>query len=137
MLKGLYLRWRAWVLYLNREIIFMVELFKHPELPRMAKIFIVSLLAYVFIPIDLIPDFIPFIGDLDDFIVIIIFYKLVKRITPLELLESVRADISSNPGESFFKNKRIIIIAILIILAKIGLTLLFLYFINIEEHLGI
>lgn len=137
MIKGLYQRWRAWVLYLNREIIFMVELFKHPELPRMAKIFIVSLLGYVFIPIDLIPDFVPFVGDLDDFIVILIFYKLVKRITPLELIEEVRADVTSDSGVSLFKNKRTIIIAMLIILAKIGITLLFLSIINVEEYLGL
>ncbi len=137
MIKGLYQRWRAWVLYLNREIIFMIELFKHPELPRMAKILIVSLLGYVFIPIDLIPDFVPFIGDLDDFIVIIIFYKLVKRITPLELIEGVRADVKSDSGVSLFNNRRTIIIATLVILAKIAITLLFLLIIDFEEYLGI
>lgn len=114
----------------------MFELFKHPELPRMAKILIVSLLGYVFIPIDLIPDFIPFIGDLDDFIVIIIFYKLVKRITPLELIEEVREDMKSDSGKSLFNNKRTIIIAMIIILAKIIITLLFLLIIDFEEYLG-
>ncbi|MCE7733695.1 MAG: DUF1232 domain-containing protein [Candidatus Heimdallarchaeota archaeon] len=115
----------------------MFELFKHPELPRMAKILIISLLGYVFIPIDLIPDFVPFIGDLDDFIVIIIFYKLVKRITPLELIEGVRADVISNSGVSWYKNRRTIIIASLILLAKIAITLLFISFFDINEYLGI
>ena len=134
MVKGLYRRWRGWIDYWHGEIIILIELFKHPELPRKAKFLIFSLLSYIFSPIDLIPDFIPLIGHLDDFIAIPIVLKLVKRVTPIELMERVRADVAADPNSSMFKSKGTKIVAILIILAWIGITYLFLAVIDIERY---
>lgn len=47
--------------------------------------------AYALSPIDLIPDFIPVIGYLDDLLLIPLGLALVVRLTPPEVLESARA----------------------------------------------
>lgn len=135
MVKGLYQRWRGLVHYWHGEIIILIELFKHPELPRMAKILIFALLSYIFSPIDLIPDFIPLIGHIDDFIAIPIVLKLVKRVTPIELMDRVRADVAADPHSSMFKSNGTKIVAIFIIIAWIGITWLFLVVIDVEKYL--
>ncbi len=134
MVKGLYWRWRSWIHYWHGEIIILIELFKHPELPRAAKILIFSLLSYIFSPIDFIPDFIPLIGHLDDFIAIPIVLKLVTRVTPIELMERVREQVAADPRSSIFKSRATKIVAILIVFAWIGITFLFLAVIDVERY---
>jgi len=58
------------------------KLFQHPDTPRPVKWIAVAVLAYAVSPIDLIPDFIPVIGLLDDLILIPFGLALVKRLTP-------------------------------------------------------
>ncbi len=61
------------------------KLFKHPETPRAARWVAVAVLAYAVSPIDLIPDFIPVIGLLDDLVLIPLGVALVVRLTPAPL----------------------------------------------------
>ncbi|MCX8124836.1 MAG: YkvA family protein [Spirochaetes bacterium] len=54
---------------------------KHPEVTIWSKIIIVVALAYAFSPIDVIPDFIPFIGYIDDAIIVpFLFFLAIKSI---------------------------------------------------------
>ena len=59
-----------------------------PVLVRALAVFVA---AYALSPIDLIPDFIPFIGYLDDLLLVPLGLALVVRLTPPEVLESARA----------------------------------------------
>lgn len=70
-------------------LIALWKLFKHPQTPRAAKITAVLVLAYVLSPIDLIPDFIPVLGQLDDLIIVPLGIALVSRLTPKPLWESL------------------------------------------------
>lgn len=64
---------------------------RDPRTPIFVRILAVLIAAYAFSPIDLIPDFIPVIGYLDDLILIPLGLALVIRFTPPEVLESARA----------------------------------------------
>ncbi len=66
----------------------MWKLFKHPDTPRAAKWVAVAVLAYALSPIDLIPDFIPLLGQLDDLIIVPLGIALVTRLTPRPLWEA-------------------------------------------------
>lgn len=70
-------------------LIALWKLFKHPQTPRAAKIAAVLVLAYVLSPIDLIPDFIPVLGQLDDLVIVPLGIALVVRLTPRPLWESL------------------------------------------------
>ncbi|WP_310738730.1 YkvA family protein [Piscinibacter sp. HJYY11] len=70
-------------------LIALWKLFKHPQTPRAAKITSIAVLAYVLSPIDLIPDFIPVLGLLDELVIVPLGIALVVRLTPKPLWESL------------------------------------------------
>jgi uncharacterized membrane protein YkvA (DUF1232 family) len=72
------------------------KLFKHPRTPRAAKWVAIAVLAYAVSPIDLIPDFIPVLGLLDDLILIPLGVALVVRLTPRPLWEATLREAESS-----------------------------------------
>ena len=64
---------------------------RDPRTPIIVRGLAVFVAAYALSPIDLIPDFIPVIGLLDDLLLIPLGLALVVRLTPPEILESARA----------------------------------------------
>lgn len=63
-------------------LIALWKLFKHPQTPWSVRWIAIGVLAYAVSPIDLIPDFIPILGQLDDLILIPLGIALVVRMTP-------------------------------------------------------
>ena len=63
---------------------------RDPRTPFLVRILAVLVAAYALSPIDLIPDFIPVIGYLDDIILVPLGLALVIRLTPPEVIESAR-----------------------------------------------
>ena len=63
---------------------------KDKETPIVAKIFAGITVAYALSPIDLVPDFIPVLGYLDDVILLPLLVALTIRFIPLEVLERCR-----------------------------------------------
>jgi uncharacterized membrane protein YkvA (DUF1232 family) len=69
-------------------LIALWKLFKHPDTPRAAKLVAIFVLGYALSPIDLIPDFIPVLGQLDDLVLIPLGVALAVRLTPKPLWEA-------------------------------------------------
>lgn len=69
-------------------LIALWKLFKHPQTPRSAKLVAILVLGYALSPIDLIPDFIPVLGQLDDLILIPLGVALAVKLTPKPLWEA-------------------------------------------------
>ena len=70
-------------------LVAMWKLFKHPQAPRAAKWVAFAVIAYAVSPIDLIPDFIPVLGQLDDLIIVPLGVALVVRLTPKPLWQAL------------------------------------------------
>jgi uncharacterized membrane protein YkvA (DUF1232 family) len=64
---------------------------RHPGTPWYAKLLVAGIVAYALSPIDLIPDFIPVLGYLDELIVIPLGIVLAVRMIPPPILEECRA----------------------------------------------
>jgi uncharacterized membrane protein YkvA (DUF1232 family) len=83
-------------------LIALWKLVRHPQTPRAAKWVAFAVIAYAVSPIDLIPDFIPVIGLLDDLVLIPLGLALVVRLTPQplwnELLAQARVSSDKLPS---------------------------------------
>ena len=63
----------------------------HPQTPLLAKVLSYATAAYVLSPIDLIPDFIPILGYLDDVIIVPVMIWLIVRLLPDAVVQESRA----------------------------------------------
>jgi uncharacterized membrane protein YkvA (DUF1232 family) len=75
---------------LYREALVFYFAFKHPRMSWGAKLVAVCTAGYLFSPVQLIPNYIPVIGCLDDLLVVFLGVKLLHRITPPEVLSECR-----------------------------------------------
>ncbi len=72
---------------------------RDPRTPWFAKILILSVVAYALSPIDLIPDFIPVLGYLDDLVIVPAGLALALRMIPPEVMQQARVS-ALNPAPS-------------------------------------
>ena len=93
MLESLKSRARA----LKNEAIAIYIAAKDPHTPWYAKVLIYFVVAHTFSPLDLIPDFIPVLGYLDDLIITPLGLALAIRMIPAEVLEEARVNAASQP----------------------------------------
>lgn len=63
---------------------------KHPDTPWPAKVVAALVVAYALSPLDLIPDFVPVLGYLDDLILLPLGIALAIRLIPAAVLEECR-----------------------------------------------
>jgi uncharacterized membrane protein YkvA (DUF1232 family) len=74
------------------QLLALWKLFKHPQTPRAAKAVAIFVVAYALSPIDLIPDFIPVLGMLDELIMLPLGVALAIRLTPHALWQARLAE---------------------------------------------
>jgi len=77
-------------------LIALWKLFRHPDTPRLAKAVAIAVIAYAVSPIDLIPDFIPVLGLLDDLVLIPLGVAVVVRLTPKPHWQSMLAEAEAS-----------------------------------------
>jgi uncharacterized membrane protein YkvA (DUF1232 family) len=114
--------WKSRAKGLKSEIYALYLAYKDPRTPWYAKAFAAMILGYALSPIDLIPDFIPVLGYLDDLVIVPAGIALLIRMIPKEVLEECREMARTNPGRKV-KNWIAGTIIILIWIAALGLTL--------------
>ena len=76
---------------LKGDVVTLWFAYRHPQMPLAAKIAAILIVAYAFSPIDLIPDFIPVLGYLDELILLPGCIYLILRMVPPAVLTEARA----------------------------------------------
>jgi uncharacterized membrane protein YkvA (DUF1232 family) len=90
---------QRWARSLKRDTVALYLAARDPRVPWYAKIVAAGVAAYALSPIDLIPDFIPVIGYLDDVILVPLGIALAIRLIPPALLEEHRASAAARIAE--------------------------------------
>lgn len=82
---------KARIAALKLEVMALAVAAQDTRTPRRAKILLLFLLAYAASPIDIIPDFIPVLGLLDELVLLPLGVWLVVRMIPPDVMEAARA----------------------------------------------
>ena len=83
-------RLKNWARLLKSDIVTLWFACRHPQTPLQAKIAAALIVAYAFSPIDLIPDFIPVLGLLDEIILLPVFIWLTLKLVPAPVIAECR-----------------------------------------------
>ena len=89
-LRASMMNWRQQAKRVQEEARVFYFAFKHPKMPWYARLVALCTVGYLLSPVQLIPSFIPVIGFLDDLLVLSLGVKLLRRITPPDLLTECR-----------------------------------------------
>jgi uncharacterized membrane protein YkvA (DUF1232 family) len=84
-------RLKAWAGSLKRDVLALWFACRDPRTPALAKILAIVIVAYALSPIDLIPDFIPVLGYLDEIILLPLGIWLVIKLVPRDAMADARA----------------------------------------------
>jgi len=115
--------WKIKSKRLKSEVYALYLASKHPRTPWYAKVLAVLIIGYALSPIDLIPDFIPVVGYLDDLILVPLGIALLIKIIPGNILEECRAKAEADLSKRKPKSWIAAIIIVLIWLLAIYLIL--------------
>ena len=88
---GVVVRLRARARALKAEVDALALAYRDPRTPWHAKAFAALVVAYAFSPLDLIPDFVPVLGYVDDLILVPLGITLALRMIPPEVMAESRA----------------------------------------------
>ena len=77
---------------LKREIVFYRNVIRDPRTPAVARWCVRAAAAYLLSPIDLIPDFVPVLGQLDDVIVVSLLLAIARHFVPADVLREHRPE---------------------------------------------
>lgn len=94
MLSRMLSRIKAWAHKLKQDGYAIYLASRDPRMPWYAKVLAVAVAAYALSPIDLIPDFVPVIGYLDDLVILPLGIWLVVWLIPGEVMAEYRARAS-------------------------------------------
>lgn len=118
-------RWKQWARRLRFQVLSLYYACKDPRMPWYASLFIVIIVGYAFSPIDLIPDFVPILGYLDDFLLLPLGVALAIRMIPSAVMEEAvaKAASSAEKPESLAAAAVIIILWLFVLLWMVSIII--------------
>jgi uncharacterized membrane protein YkvA (DUF1232 family) len=108
-------RLRKWAMELKQQTLVVYFAARDPRTPWFARLLALGIAAYALSPIDLIPDFIPVLGYLDDLVIVPLGLMLVLRLIPADVVSSSRAKASDAVDKPTSPAMAVAIVAIWVI----------------------
>jgi uncharacterized membrane protein YkvA (DUF1232 family) len=118
---------KQWAGRLKLEVFALYLCYRDPRVPWYARLFAGAVVAYAFSPIDLIPDFIPVLGLLDDLLLVPLGVWLALRMIPAEVIADSRARAveALRSGKPVNRTAAFVIVGIWLLLAALAVVYLF------------
>ncbi|MGE5654645.1 MAG: YkvA family protein [Bacillota bacterium] len=95
----LFKSWKQRAKKLKADVYALYFAYRDPRVPWYAKALAAVVVAYAFSPIDLIPDFIPVLGYLDDLVLIPLGVSLTVKMIPSGVMEEARIKVAELEGK--------------------------------------
>jgi uncharacterized membrane protein YkvA (DUF1232 family) len=108
------IRLKTWAKRLKANLILLWLCCRDDAMPWPPKLIALVTLAYAASPIDLIPDFIPVLGYLDDVILLPLGIALALRLTPAALIERCRPQAAEMAGQKVPLKGRWVMLAVIV-----------------------
>mgnify|MGYP000368125555 CR=1 FL=1 len=115
---------KYWARRMKRDVVTIHFAMQDPGCPRYLRFLGVLIVAYALSPIDLIPDFIPVLGYLDDLLIVPLGIRLIIHLLPEDILAVSRK--KANANRSLPSNRVAAAFIIVIWLAGVGITIVWL-----------
>ena len=87
---------KRWTRLLKQNVVMLWFATKHPRTPWLAKAICIFIVAYALSPIDLIPDFIPILGFVDDLILLPVLIWIAIRLIPNQIIQESRVEADAH-----------------------------------------
>ncbi|HOT93350.1 MAG TPA: YkvA family protein [Anaerolineae bacterium] len=117
--------WKQRARQLKAETYALYLAYRDPRTPWYARIYAAVVVGYAFSPIDLIPDFIPVLGYLDDLVLVPLGIWLALKLIPPEVMAESRdkAQTIMADGKPVNRAAAVVIVSIWLLLAALGIAL--------------
>ena len=113
---------RDWAHRLKAETLALYLAARDPRTPWYARLLVAGIVAYALSPIDLIPDFVPVLGLLDDVILLPLGIALALRMIPAEVMAEARGRAAAELAGETPRSRAGAVVIVAIWLAAIGLA---------------
>ena len=115
--------WKQRARRLKGETYALYLAYRDPRVPWYAKVLAACVVAYAFSPIDLIPDFIPVLGYLDDLVLVPLGIALALKLIPADVMAECRARAAAAEGKPTNWIAAAVIVAIWVGVAALAVAL--------------
>ncbi|MEF2546074.1 YkvA family protein [Aurantimonas sp. E1-2-R+4] len=112
MSKPLWSGVKAWARDLKRDVVALWIAARDRRTPLLAKLLAASVAAYALSPIDLLPDFIPVLGYLDDLLIVPLGIFLTIRLVPPALMAGFRIAAEARAGRPVSRAAAAVVVAL-------------------------
>ncbi|MFM9847466.1 MAG: YkvA family protein [Hyphomicrobiaceae bacterium] len=118
-------RLRHWARVIRRDAVALYFAARDPRVPWLAKFLAIMIAAYALSPIDLIPDFIPVLGFIDEVILLPLAIAGVARFIPPAIMDEHRARAEALATRPVSRSAAVVVFAVWIIAATLVARWLF------------
>ena len=113
-------RLRQWARSVKRDVIALYLASRDPRVPWYAKGLAIVVAGYALSPIDLIPDFIPVLGYLDDVVIVPLGILLVVSLIPAAIMGELREAAATIADRPVNRKAAIIVVGVWVLLAIVA-----------------
>jgi len=120
MKRSVWCAWKHWALALKEDTYALYLAARDPRVPRAARLVVVLVVAYALSPIDLIPDFIPVLGYLDDLLLLPMGIALAIKLMPRDVWEDCKSQARAELASELPRNRTAAIVIATVWFACLG-----------------